>query len=215
MSSVSTYRDSDSEDSEAQAELAAPAKPQRSTRPAALRKARSRFVRGTGRRKIGKQQREEAVQRRQEIVSGAACNLPSSVALKHWSGEDPELNDVQRALEREIFTDLTFMSHIFSNHHRNKDGTSNNDAHSIMRVNLCRSLERAMLDAEAHFLRRRHQRTVLPMHYHRRLVAGYAQLIDLWDAGGDKAWEHAESARILIFLGQRINRPLFRTRFGF
>ncbi|VDC03265.1 unnamed protein product [Peniophora sp. CBMAI 1063] len=168
------------------------------------RSRRHRALKGGG-RKEGKQK----LLRRKRDILGQRSNTHSSFALRSAERE-ASLTTAQTLREKaEVDGLLTYLGYF--DPHPGRPPTAQDTRHSFVRRYILEQLARVMAAEEGVVCGKRSTRAN-PAYFARRLVAGWGQILDLWEAGEEDALGRAHEEGALILRGARFNAAGMRDR---
>ncbi|VDB86118.1 unnamed protein product [Peniophora sp. CBMAI 1063] len=161
------------------------------------RSRRHRALKGGG-RKEGKQK----FLRRKRDILGQCSDTRSSFALRSAKRE-ASLTAVQTLREKaEVDGFLTYLGYF--DPHPGRPPIANDTRHSFVRRYILEQLARVMAAEEGAVCGEKGTRAS-PAHFARRLVAGWGQILDLWEAGEEDALGRAHEEGALILRGAQFN----------
>ncbi|KAI0039073.1 hypothetical protein FA95DRAFT_1612873 [Auriscalpium vulgare] len=182
-----------------------PESPKRST-PRIQYQKRYNFVHRIGRRKIGKAAREREERTRAEIIDGEHIPYKNSFTVRQRLSHDPRRTPAMAAEESAALRacdDLKWSLIENGTHHWARD------APPAFR----QLLDDSIASAKA-YMHASPGASAEELHRHRRLVAGYAQLLEFAEQGVHVD-ASAAGENTLIWGGRRVNLRKFKQVFGF
>ncbi|KAI0027082.1 hypothetical protein K488DRAFT_91364 [Vararia minispora EC-137] len=188
---------------------------------AAERKRRSRAVHKYHRRKVGKEEKERAVQERRKILSGETrsfINVLPNLAQAIWNGPDSKISSEDLKAERQLYYRLTAAvrrAQAYAPDPSLWDEVRSSRIKTPAKV-MWDALAKAQSEGASYMRKPFHDPDLHARESHRlrRRVAGIEQVrLLVLEGPGDSALKREQQAKRMILLGHRVNLVTFRQYF--